>query len=147
MVVLSELFCSCFKWLIQIKHGFYSQSKQLLHCLNWAVFPNHTPSPELSSQRRPQRRHPSPPGSPKRTASAASRTAQSGMTPLRINCGCIWRTIHNFHTLHSCISSCQKHNLPFESSDLFQFQSRVTSQGLLQGGKDCRDGNRRQRGM
>lgn len=59
MALLSELFCSCFKWLIQIKHGilFLVKAAAALSELGCFYQCSPPPTPQPNGQRRPRRPH------------------------------------------------------------------------------------------
>lgn len=102
MVLLSGLFCSCFKWLIQIEHGILFLVKAAaalseLRCFSQQHPLPWTEQPEETTATSPSR------SSPKRIASAGSRASYRGQTALKANCGPLLSIIHNFYSLHSCI--------------------------------------------
>lgn len=140
MVLLSELFCSCFKWLIQIKHRILFLVQAAAALSEAGCFSQQHPSPGQSS-RSPQRRHRHPAAPRERIC--LSTAAYCWVTPLGMHAGCILLVIHSVHSLHLCVAACQRRAFPLKAAISSNFRA-VTFQEPFQGGEDCGDGNRSQ---
>lgn len=130
MALLLELFCSCFKWLIQIKHGILFLVKAAAALSELSCFYQHSslptplPLPPNRMAREDQgnfsfRLSPLLGSAALRELplSTAARPV-AAMSP-GLACGCTVGSPDS-HYFTSCIWPCQRPDFPFENWDLFQ---------------------------